>query len=164
MKTTLDKFMNAKGQFVSLGFKSIKKPAAAHKGVELEKYTVGTFRAGIDFANLGSVKAGIANGEREEVQALPWGEWESFPHTITHKGARYFRLYPSAGHKVKSSYYVDGKRVEKRVFASYLTPSAMKALYRDSVLECFTVKESGMFFEDSQIVREAAALKELADA
>ena len=164
MKTTLDKFMNAKGQFVSLGFKSIKKPAAAHKGVELKKFTVGTFRAGIDFAKLKSVKEGLASGEREEVKELPWGQWETFPHTITHKGNRYFRLYPSANHKVKSSYYVNGKKVEKRVFASYLTPSASRAMYRDSVLECFTVKESGMFFADSQIVQEAAAIKALETA
>lgn len=162
MKTTLDKFMKAKGQFVSLGFKSIKKPAAKHKGVILEKFTVGVFRSGIDFKNLSSVKEGIASGEREEVKELPWGNWENFPYTITHKGNRYFRLYPSGAHKAKSLYYVNGEEVPKRAFSSYLTPSEQKKLYSTQPLECFTVKESGMFFADSQVVKEAQALKELA--
>ena len=134
----LDKFFAAKGQFVKVSFQSEKKPAAAHKGTSLVKQTTGVFRAGINFANLKSVKDGIANGERGEVQPLPWGEWVKFPYLISHKGESYIRLYPAVNGKVIVTYLVNGSPVDKDTFNGYLTPS--DARRPDEPIECFTVK------------------------
>jgi hypothetical protein len=130
------------GQFVKVSFKSTKKPAAAFKGTELTKVSSGVFRAGIDFANLSSVKDGIANGEREAVGSLPWGEWVSFPYIIAHKGEQYIRLYPSVGHKVEVKYFVNGKEVAKDEFNGFLTPSDAKP--SAEAVECFTIKASNL--------------------
>ena len=48
----LSRILNAKGQFVKAVWKSNPKPAAAHKGVLLEKHTSAVCRAGINYANL----------------------------------------------------------------------------------------------------------------
>ena len=131
-----------KGQFVKVSFKSTKKPAAAFKGTELVKVSSGVFRSGIDFSNLASVKEGIANGEREAVGSLPWGEWVSFPYLIAHKGEQYVRLYPSVGHKVEVKHFVNGKEVSKDEFNSFLTPSDAKP--SSEAIECFTIKASNI--------------------
>ena len=138
MITALDKFFSAKGQIVKVSFQTEKKPSAAHKGTILQKTTTGVFRAGINFANLKSVKEGIENGERGEVQPLPWGRWVRFPYLIEHNGASYLRLYPAVNGKVVVSYSVNGQSVDKDTFLSYLTPSEQRR--PDEPLECFTVK------------------------
>ena len=138
----LNNLTSAKGQFVSVSFKTSKKPAASFKGTVLEKMTSGVFRAGINFANLSSVKEGIANNERGEVQSLPWGEWVSFPYIIAHKGEQYVRLYPTEGCKCEVKYLVNGVEVSKDEFNGYLTPSDAKP--SDKPLECFTVKASNI--------------------
>jgi hypothetical protein len=130
-----------KGQFVKVSFKSTKKPAAKFKGTNLVKVSSGVFRSGIDFANLTSVKDGIANGERGEVQSLPWGEWVSFPYLIAHKGEQYVRLYPSVGHKVETKFFVNEVEVTKDEFNSFLTPSDAKP---SEGVECFTIKASNI--------------------
>ena len=116
-----DKILKAKGSFVKAAWKSEGKPAAAHKGVLLEKKTVAVVQAGVNYANLSAVKDAIAAGERGEVQELPWGQWyvdklsgkSWFPHVIEHKDELYLRLYPSQGnnHKTSSVYYVNGVEV-----------------------------------------------------
>jgi len=134
-----------KGSFQSVTWKSNPNPAAAHKGIALEKITTAVCKAGIDFSNLSSVKAGIASGERGEVESLPWGEWESFPFTITHKGERYVRLYPAAqSNQVSTLYKVDGKQVDKTTFKSFLTPSEAEKMESGERPTCFTVKESNL--------------------
>jgi hypothetical protein len=140
--TDLTKITSNKGCFVSVSFKSEKKPSAQFKGVELVKVTNGVFRSGIDFANLSSVKQGIASGERGEVQSLPWGEWVSFPYIISHKNQEYVRLYPVANpnSKLEVTYFVNGTQVSKDEFNGYLTPSDAKS----SAVECFTVKASNI--------------------
>lgn len=160
--TTTEKYLNTKGGYVSLGFRTEKKPAAKFKAHKLEKITFGVFRAGIDYANLSEVKESIAKGERGEVQELPWGEWKKFPYVITHKDQDYLRLYPSNGknHKVKSAYFVDGKRVTKEAFADFLTPSAKRDLLQGKELSCFTVKAHNVFFKDSALTSQAKQLVE----
>ena len=122
------------------------KPAAVHKGVSLSKQVSATLKAGIDFANLSSVKSAIANGERGEVESLPWGEWEIFPFTILHKGNRYVRLYPSKAENQKPStkFFADGAEVSREIFASYLTPSDAAKLFSGASPDCFNVKESNL--------------------
>lgn len=149
----LEKILNTKGSFVKANWKSNPKPAAAHKGVLLEKVTSAVCRAGINFANLSAVKAGIESGERGEVQELPWGTWKQFPHVIEHKGEEYIRLYPSDGnnHHATSLYYTNGVEVTKEEFAKYLTPSEAKKLLEPSEEDrplCFTVKRVNILGTD----------------
>lgn len=154
-----NKILNAKGQFVKAAWKSNTKPAAAFKDVLLEKHTVAVVQAGVDFANLSSVKQGIADGTRDAVGELPFGEWyvdpltkkSWFPHVIVHtpkgedKEVFYLRLYPSTtgNHSAKSVFYVDGKEVTKDEYAKYLTPSEAKKVLNPSDSDkplCFTIK------------------------
>jgi len=148
-----DKILNSKGQFVKASWKSNPKPAAAHKNMLLEKHTVAVVQAGVNYANLSAVKEGIANGERGEVQELPWGEWyvdrltkkSWFPYVIEHKDQLYIRLYPSTAgnHIPKSTFYVNGELVDKEEFAKYLTPSEAKKLLDPTEEDrplCFTIK------------------------
>jgi hypothetical protein len=136
----LEKILHSKGQFVKAVFKSNPKPAAAHKGVVLEKRTSAVCRAGIDFANLSSVKVGIEEGTRGEVQELPWGEWFAFPYLIKHNDSMYVRLYPSDT-KANTLFFVNGETVDRDKFATYLTPSEAKKLTGDGERpECFTIK------------------------
>ena len=137
MSINVEKFLSSKGNFVSASFTTTKKPASAHKLRKLQKSTTGVFRAGINFANLGSVKTAIANGERGEVQPLPWGEWYEFPYVIKHKEQFYLRFYPAKNAKLEVTYLVDDKEVTKEVFNSFLTPSDAKE--REN-FECFVVK------------------------
>ena len=134
-----------KGSFQSVTWKSNPKPAAIHKGITLEKQTTAVCKAGIDFANLSSVKAGIASGERGEVESLPWGEWEAFPFTIAHKGERYVRLYPAAqSNQARTHYFADGKEIGGLEFMSYLTPSDAAKMASHDKPACFTVRESNL--------------------
>lgn len=149
-----DKILNTKGSFVKVSWRSNPTPAAAYKkdGVVLEKHTTGVVRAGINYANLSAVKQGIEDGERGEVQELPWGQWKVdengkslFPYIIEHKDEEYIRLYPSEGnnHRCISTFYVNGEPVDKEDFAKYLTPSESKKLLEpteDDKPLCFTIK------------------------
>lgn len=110
------------GAFRSVSWQTEKKPSAKFKGISLRKSTRAVVRAGINYANLKDVQEGIANGERGEVQPLPWGQWEKFPYTISHKGKRYVRLYIQGG-QIETEYFVNGKKCEKSEFESYLNPS-----------------------------------------
>jgi hypothetical protein len=140
----LNNLFSAKGQFISATFKSEKKPSASFKGVRLEKLIEGTFRAGINFANLGSIKEGIESGERGEVQSLPWGAWLQFPYTISHKEEIYVRLYPTENCKLKATYLVDGVEVTRDKFLSYLTPSEQARANEGERPECITIKKSNL--------------------
>ena len=144
-----DKILNAKGKFVKVAWKSNPKTAAAFKDFNLEKHTVAVCQAGVNYANLSSVKQGIESGERGEVQPLPWGEWLQFPYTILHKEETYLRLYPSNGlnHIPKSEFFVNNEKVDKTEFAKYLTPSEAKKLLTPTEEDrplCFTIKANNV--------------------
>ena len=126
------------GQFRTVTFKSNPKPAAAFKGVSLEKVTSMCVRTGVDFSNLTSVKEGIANGERGEVQSLPWGVWAKFPFIISHKGEEFVRLTLAANSKPSTIFKVDGLEVSREEFSKFLTPSDAKG--SDKPVEVLTVK------------------------
>jgi hypothetical protein len=136
------------GRHIAVHFESVKKPAAAFKAHSLRKEVKGAFRAGIDFSNLSVVKEGIANGERGEVQKLPWGEWVNFPYQIDHKDKSYFRFYlPTGGaiQRPKVEYFVDDKAVAKDEFASYLTNSERDKMYSEDRDPCFVVNADNIF-------------------
>ena len=155
----LDRFITIKGQFVSVSWISTKKPAAAHKDKKLTKKSKGVFRAGINFSKLGAVIDGIRDGERGEVQKLPWGQWKQFPYVIEHKDSQYVRLYPPAktitmedgtpkrvsdwsAARMVVEYFVDDQPTTKQEFLKFLTPS--EANSDGDLPDCFTVKADNL--------------------
>jgi hypothetical protein len=111
---------------------STVKPAAAHASHTLRKITTCLVMRGAEYQNLSEVKAsksaGTAtpSGAAAQDGGLPWGEWDVYPHIITHKGTDYARLYVLDG-TINSIYTVDGEVVTRDEFNAYLTPSAAKA-------------------------------------
>lgn len=138
----IEAFLSSAGQFASVTFKSNPKPAAAFKGVVLEKVTTGVFRSGVNFANLASTKAEFASGERTEVQPLAWGEWAQFPFVIAHKGERFLRLTTVKGKKSQSTFKVNGVEVTRDEFESFLVPSARSE--NKTPTEVFNIKEANL--------------------
>lgn len=153
---TISNFFKGKGQFMRAAWKSNPKPAAAFKGVVLEKRTTTIVRSGLEFQNLSSVKEAIESGERGEVQELPWGgEWVYYPYLIKkeseHDTKYYLRMYPTdAIPTVK--YFVNSEEVDKNQFASFLTPSESKKLMGEKEKpECFTIKMENVLSTDDVI-------------
>lgn len=138
----INAFLLAAGQFASVTFKSNPKPAAEFKGTVLEKTTTGVFRSGVNFANLSTVKAEFANGERTEVEPLAWGTWEKFPFVIAHKGERFLRLTTVKGVKSKSTFTVNGVEVTRDEFEKFLVPSARSSAKAPT--EVFNIKEANL--------------------
>lgn len=106
------------------------KPAAAHSARNLRKVSNATCMTGAEYRSL-NVHAvtdsdGTPTGERAETGSLPWGEWETYPYVVAHKGTKYGRLYTVDG-TVRSIYLVDGEIVDRDTFNGYLTPSAAKS-------------------------------------
>jgi hypothetical protein len=143
-----NKILNSKGQFVKVRYRSNPKPKAEFKDVNLEKVTTTVIQAGCEFQNLSSVRQGILEGTRGEVQELPFGEWmvdeitgkSYYPYLIKHRpkdsdeDVIYLRMTTSqcASHRPKSIYYVNDEIVDKEKFASYLTNSEAKKLLEPS--------------------------------
>lgn len=110
---------------------STVKGAAAHKARNLRKITSCLVMRGAEYANLSEVKASkseatTTSGGAAQDGSLPWGEWDVYPHIITHKGQDYARLYVIDG-TIKTIYTVDGEVVTRDEFNTFLTPSAAKA-------------------------------------
>ena len=145
---SVSRFMECKGQFLAVEYVSAGKPSASHKHRSLSKRVRMVARAGIDFARLASTREGIASGERGEVQPLAWGEWESFPYTIAHKGERYYRLYPVAGAVPTVAYMIDGVVVSKAEYMDCLTPSDRAKMESGDRPACITVKAENCGFSD----------------
>lgn len=95
------------------------KPAAAHAGRALRKFTTAMVMTGAKYAEL-AVNSDIQTGD------LPWGQWAEFPHIITHKDKEYARLYVLDG-TIHTTYVVDGEPVDRDTFNGYLTPSQANA-------------------------------------
>lgn len=110
------------------------------------KTTVAHVRGGIDFSNLASVKNAIANGEREEVQSLPWGIWACFPVHIEHNGNDYCRLYPASFDNLKPqvSYRLaeSGEIISREMAEQYCLASEFSK--GDEKPDCFTLKAESL--------------------
>ena len=130
-KTYLDS-INADGiDHRRVTWQSTVKGAAAHKARNLRKITSCLVMRGADYADLAEVKGaatgtGTGTGENGATGALPWGEWDVYPHIITHKGTDYARLYVIDG-TISTVYTVDGEVVTRDEFNTFLTPSAANA-------------------------------------
>lgn len=144
-----DRFFDCKGQFIAVEFTTEKSPRAEFKGTRLARRVRMVARAGIDFANLATVRKGIANGERGEVQPLAWGEWDRFPYTIAHKGGMYYRLYPVASAVPTVTYTVNGGEVSRDEWMAYLTPSDRAKMESGDRPDCITVKAENCEFPDA---------------
>jgi hypothetical protein len=151
----INAFLAAAGKFASVTFKSNPKPAAAFKGVKLEKVTTGVFRSGINFANITTVKDAIANGERGEVEPLAWGTWEKFPFVIAHKGEKFLRLTKVNGCKPKVKFLVNDVEVTKDEFEGFLVPSAKSE--NKAPTEVFNIKEANLVSFNGEVAEAEIA-------
>ncbi len=144
-ETLYQEMRNAKGQIMR---GKISSQVETLKGISasVTKETKGFFRSGISFENLGEVKEAIGNGERGEVQSLPWGQWREnrAPFIVDHKGTEYFRLYPPSEKqseifnlKFHVQFFENGAEIT-RDRAIELCGSKAKA--REETPKCFTVK------------------------
>lgn len=141
-KNIIESLQNRRGQHVRVSW---RKQLETRKEVTdtVEKETTTFVRSGINFANLASVREGIANGERGEVQPLPtWCEWEQAPFILRHKsnGTQYVRLYPSTFNNLKPAtrYFLNGVEVS----AQDVQPLCLAKEFRDreETPACFMVK------------------------
>jgi hypothetical protein len=132
---------NHKGQHILVTWQRDMK-TRADVPFAIVKRTCAYVRAGIDYANLASVKEGIEAGERNEVQPLPWGVWVEFPFIIAHKGNEYLRLYPATfgnlRDEMRVEYVMDGVVSTKEQVAPYCLASEFRE--RDEPAKCFTIK------------------------
>jgi len=92
-----------KGTFAIARIVSEKKPLKAFRQHKILKVVLATVRTGVEFKNL------AVNADRQ-TGSLPWGEWETYPYAIAHKGNRYLRLY--LGQSMKVFYLVDGVKTD----------------------------------------------------
>ena len=136
-KATFIKAMgDRKGQFARATWQSVVKTAAAHKAHKVVKTTTATVRAGIAYANL-------AQNADKETGALPFGEWETFPFVVVHKGQDYLRLYLADDARTTTTYTIDGAPATAEEVRAMMTPSALKPREGGPVLT-FTVKAEGL--------------------
>jgi hypothetical protein len=140
---------NRRGQHVKVTWQRVAKTLKAASLV-VSKRTSAWVRSGIDFSNLRVVKEGIENGERGEVQPLPWGEWIDFPFIIGHKGMEYVRLYPASFDNLvpEVEWSINDRPSTYEKVEPYLLSSEKRKDEDDKPL-CFTVKsESVISIED----------------
>lgn len=116
---------DCKGQFLSVTMEKDETPNAASKkaGVRLRKRTKMVVRTGVSFANLASVKEGIASGERGEVGELPWGKWFIYPYAIINGGKEYVRFTLGANTRPTCEYEVNDTPASRDEFLQHLPPS-----------------------------------------
>lgn len=95
---------------------------------KVTKVTEGTVRFGINYDNMGAVKAKRAAGELPQANAgLPWGQWKQYPYSITHKGKDYFRVALDKNNKLVSTYYINGKPATPEQVYAICTKSAFSS-------------------------------------
>ena len=125
------------GQFTRISY---QRPCKTRKGVSslVAKRVVCVVRSGIDYSKLKPVQTAIANGERGQVEPLPWGQWRVFPYIIDHNGKEYVRLYhsPNATQKPSVEWTINGKPAT----LEQVTPLVPKSeLPPDEQPMCFTI-------------------------
>ena len=138
-----------KGQHVRIGWTRQLKTRVNVESI-VTKVTLAWVRSGIDFANIGKVKEGVENGERGEVQPLPWGHWKLFPFIIGHtpKGqtaeyveVEYLRLYPASFENLKGEvqYFVNGTLLDVDTARTLCRASEFSKPDYEKPL-CYTIK------------------------
>lgn len=146
MNPLTQKLLNAKGQFVGALW---ARPMKVRAGVAatVTKTVLTTVQVGVDYDNRQVVQEARANGDAPKVNAgLPWGVWENFPHTITHKGERYVRLYPVKDangnpRACKTVYRINGVRATKAQVEALCPKSEFSS---GGATECYTLNEKNL--------------------
>lgn len=134
-----------KGQNLKAVWVRPMKVRKSAEGVTLTKMTSAVVRGGIDYDNIKTVKEGRVDGTLpEKNEGLPWGEWKSFPYSITHKETDYLRLYPASGIEFhpKVVYFMNGERVGKDIVEPLCLASEFKA--NEEMPKCFTIKADSL--------------------
>jgi len=143
MKATeiIQQIESRRGQHVLVTWQRVAKTLKGASSLLIVKRTSAWVRSGINYANLGEVKEGIADGTRGEVQPLPWGEWIQFPFIIGHKGMEYVRLYPATFDNLVPSveWSINGRPATYEAVEPYVQSSEKRKSEDDKPL-CFTVK------------------------
>ena len=133
---------NKKGQHVLAVWERFAKTLKT-SSVVIGKRTSAYVRAGINYANLGVVKDGIAAGERGEVESLPWGQWRAGFETmiIDHKDCEYVRLYPATFDNLVPTvqWFMNGQPATYEQVEPHLLASEKRKDDDDKPL-CFTLK------------------------
>lgn len=134
-----------KGQFFKMSYISDLPMTAAAKreGLIALKSTTGTFRWGINYSHIKSVK------EKDEAiktlgvapkHELPWGQWNpQYPQlVINHKDKQYMRLYMTPN-KSKSNYYLNGRPITKEELIELGVVQKSYWNKGDTKQECMTI-------------------------
>ena len=104
------------GQFFKISWMSDVPITASAKarGQVVYKYTTGTVRKGINYANQKSVQMKVQNDGKVLTHELPWGHWMEGHEglLIEHKGKTYVRLY-NTPNKFKSQFFLNGRPIER---------------------------------------------------
>lgn len=157
MNTTLvmDK-LNAKvkGSWFKIRYTSDVTLTASAKraGHTCYKTTTTTCRFGINYRNLASVKAKVADGTipADHKFTLPWGQWlpgqegKFLCHTgKDNKYKEYVRLYTSPN-KPRCQYYLDGHPISKEALMN--TGLVVGSYWKnsDTVVECLTLNTANI--------------------
>lgn len=138
----METLMSRKGQITTM---ITFRPCKVKKGQEpIFKMSKFQCRVGVTYDNMKAVQEGRANGELPAENAgLPWGEWESFPHVIRHKGERYFRCTSlNNGYRKAPRFYRDGQIITKDEAQAACLASEFRG--DDETPLVFTVKVSSI--------------------
>jgi hypothetical protein len=132
-----------KGTFTTL---SVSRPAKVRATCtdeisKISRYT--NVRFGISYDNISQTIHKREEGELpSENQGLPWGQWENFPFTITHKGIRYLRFYATKDN-IKTIWLKNGEVVQKSEILDELLSSEKSTKPLDNILT-LTIKEENI--------------------
>ena len=124
------------GSYVKMVWKSPKKTFKTHSGDIVEKVSVGVNRLGVDYSHLKSVN--------RPANELSYGEYmkglEKF--IIEYNGSYLLRVYPSKSknHKIKSTYYLNGKPTTKEYLIANGICSESMLSGSTNELDCFNIK------------------------
>lgn len=134
-----------KGQFFKMSYISDLPMTAAAKreGIIALKSTTGTFRWGIRYENIKSVKEKdheIIKAGMSPEHKLSWGQWNpKYPGLIIdHKDKQYMRLYMSPN-KSKSTYYLNGRPISKEELIELGVVQKSYWNKGDTKQECMTI-------------------------
>lgn len=119
MSEIYNKFKSVRGQRVALVIERPVKTKKGFSGAIVKRTVTSAVRAGVAYDNVAEVQAKRESGELPAENAgLPWGQWEEFPHTIFHKGKRYFRFQKLNGGKTRVKFFYKGKEVDSEFVKS----------------------------------------------
>lgn len=131
------------GQFVKVQMQKelkTKKAFAHHKIVKISEFVA---RSGVEYDNQKDVQAKRESGDLPSKNAgLPWGEWEVYPYSIKHKGARYLRFATAkTAKRTPAIYILDGVPVEADKVKEMCLASEFS---RKDDLDVVAIKESNI--------------------